>query len=227
MIRTDRVSAEGYADLLRALAPVFVDASMGDFTKPLPIPEEDSPYAPILVGVEIMRQVIQHQMEEVEALNRRLREANADLERKVEQKTLAIVQGEERLRRLVVARPMVRTMIRRLIDTASVSPGTLREFGEQLAADAQADDLHGFAQAFHAMGLGELSWSRLESGSYEFVARDLIERREGTRMTTCFLTSGFLGGATARSMGRPAVAGEVACQSRGDPECRFLARPKA
>ena len=218
------VTPESYAEFLRSLAPFFVEASVGEFSTPLVIPEEDTPFSPILVGVEVMRQVIREQLDEVESLNRELRAMNTDLERKVDERTLAVLQGEERLRRLSVARPVVRSLIRGLIDAGPVPPSKLLAFGEDLASRVDTDDMGAFVNAFDAMGLGQISFTEPSPGRYLFDAHDLIERREGPRMTTCFLTSGFLSGATRRVLGRPAVSGEIACQSRGDASCQFVAR---
>lgn len=221
------VTPESYAGFLRSLAPFFVEASVGEFSTPLPIPEEETPFTPILVGVEVMRQVIREQLDEVESLNRELRAANEGLERKVEDRTIAMLQSEERLRRVSIARPVVRSLIRGLIDAGPVPPARLRAFGEDLASRVEAADMAAFVNAFDAMGLGRISFTETTPGQFAFAAHDLIERREGTRMTTCFLTSGFIAGATARVLGRAAVAGEISCQSKGDAECRFLARGQA
>lgn len=226
LIRYDQVTPEGYEALLAQLASVFANASVGDFAKPVEIPVEETPYTPILVGVEVMRQVIQGQIGELETLNTQLQALNAGLERKVIEKSAEVVESEEKLRGMAIARPLVRTMIRRLIDTASIPPATLRSFGEELSASVQASDLNAFVEAFEAMGLGTLEVEGSHGPTMSFRASDLIERRDGTRMTTCFLTTGFLVGAVSRVLDAPAVAGEVTCQSRGDAACRFVARAK-
>ncbi|HWH08838.1 MAG TPA: PAS domain S-box protein, partial [Candidatus Thermoplasmatota archaeon] len=136
-------------------------------------------------------------------------------------------RAEEELRAARVARPLVRRIVRELVDRTQADRGTLLNVGEMLAREAEAGTLPEFARAFSEMGLGQLDYVGEEAGRVRFEARDLIERREGARLTTCFLTAGFLSGAVARALGAPGALGtEVACQSRGDPECRFIVQPK-
>lgn len=133
----------------------------------------------------------------------------------------------EELRAARVARPLVRRIVRELVDRTGADRSTLHAVGESLAREAEAVTLADFIRAFDEMGLGHLSQAGVDGGRHRFVARDLLERREGARLTTCFLTVGYLSGAVSRTLGTPALGTEVACQSRGDPQCEFVvqARP--
>ena len=136
-------------------------------------------------------------------------------------------RAEEELRVARVARPLVRRIVRELVDRTRADRATLQAVGEGLAREADASTLEEFVGAFSEMGFGQLDYAGEEGGRYRFTARDLIERREGARLTTCFLTVGFLSGAVARAVPSSTVLGtEVACQSRGDPECQFVVQAK-
>lgn len=136
-------------------------------------------------------------------------------------------RAEEELRAARVSRPLVRRIVRELVDKTQADRGTLQSVGEGLAREAEAATLPEFVRAFSEMGFGQLEYVGEEAGRYRFAARDLIERRDGARLTTCFLTVGFLSGAVARAAGSFAVLGtEVACQSRGDPACLFVVQSK-
>lgn len=136
-------------------------------------------------------------------------------------------RAAEELRAARVARPLVRRIVRELVDKTQADRNTLQTVGEGLAREADARTLPEFVLAFTEMGLGQLEFVGEDAGRYRFTARDLIERREGARLTTCFLTSGFLSGAVARAVGSSNVLGtEVACQSRGDAECQFVVQAK-
>lgn len=132
----------------------------------------------------------------------------------------------EELRAARVARPLVRRIVRELVDRTGADRSTLHAVGESLAREAQAESLADFIRAFDEMGLGHLAQAGVGGGRHRFVAHDLLERREGARLTTCFLTVGYLTGAVSRTLKMPALGTEVACQSRGDAQCEFVVQPK-
>lgn len=130
---------------------------------------------------------------------------------------------EQEHRRLSVSRPLVRGILRSLIERTSADRRVLEEVGRGIAAGATASDIEGFVNAYVDLGLGELKYEGLREGRYVFTGRDLVERQESTRLTTCYLTLGYLMGAVARDAHSPHALGtEFHCQSRGDAQCEFV-----
>lgn len=136
-------------------------------------------------------------------------------------------QTEAVLRRARVARPLVRRIVRELVDRTQADRNTLQAVGERLATEAEATSVEEHLRVFEDMGLGSVSLRTSGDGRYHFIAHDLIETRPGARLTTCFLTSGFLVGAVSKGQqGERVLATEVACQSRGDATCEFVVQKK-
>lgn len=126
-----------------------------------------------------------------------------------------------------VARPLVKRIVRSLIEETRADRGVLTRLGRSLARDADAADVETLCAAYDEMGLGALRLATKKGAQYSFVGHDLFERHPGFHSTTCDMALGFLVGAVARE--RPACAprgSELACQSRGDPECIFVVHAK-
>jgi predicted hydrocarbon binding protein len=126
-----------------------------------------------------------------------------------------------------VARPLVRRIVRGLMTETRADALVLLRMGEQLASGVEEPTVEASTRAYAQMGLGHLRLTSAEGAHYEFVGSELMEEAPGARASTCYLALGFLCGAVGRARGGTARGSEVACRSRGDPECRFVlqARP--
>lgn len=125
-----------------------------------------------------------------------------------------------------VARPLVRRIVRTVMEESHADYTVLSRLGNGLARDADASDLETLCRAYEEMGLGTL---RVVSanGQYVFSGTDLFERHPGAHSTTCHIALGFLCGAVSRlHAGSTARGSEVACQSRGDASCRFVVQTR-
>lgn len=134
---------------------------------------------------------------------------------------------EEELVAARVARPLVRDILQELLERGALTPSDLIETGRRLASKAGPADVGRLVDAFRDLGLaGTLRWEP-STERHRFIATGLLERREGARSTTCYLTLGFLMGAVAKAHGAASTPGtETHCQSRGDEACVFVVREK-
>lgn len=121
-----------------------------------------------------------------------------------------------------VARALVRRMLGAITRDATHRARRLRELGAEVALAFCAKDPRAAADAYADMGLGEVRFDGVADGRYTFTAWSLLEREHSSLQPTCFLCLGFLEGVIADLEGAPALGAEVACQSRGAPECRFV-----
>lgn len=125
-----------------------------------------------------------------------------------------------------LARPLVRRIVRALVEETRADYHVLMRLGEGLAREADATDLDALCGAYAEMGLGSLRHEPARGGQHVFVGHDLFERAPRSSSTTCYIALGFLVGAVSRAHGSPARGTEVACQSRGDAECRFVVQAR-
>ncbi|MEA3201703.1 MAG: hypothetical protein QOE90_3131 [Thermoplasmata archaeon] len=136
-------------------------------------------------------------------------------------------EARERLVSSRVARPLVRRIVRALMDETHADASALLRLGESLARTAEAQDLDAFSRAYAEMGLGRIETTSADAGRYEFTGSDLFEKSPGSRATTCYLALGYATGAASRLHGdAPARGAEVSCESRGDAKCRFVVHVK-
>jgi len=121
------------------------------------------------------------------------------------------------------ARPHIRRLLHHVTDAAALEHGALTRAGRSYAAEAKSKTLESFASAYAEAGFGDLELESDERGRATFIGHDLLERRDGARTTTCFFTLGYLNEAVRRANGdTPTLGTELACQSRGAKECRFV-----
>lgn len=131
--------------------------------------------------------------------------------------------GERALLSQRVAQPLVRRIVRGLMVETRADSLILMRLGGELAAGIEAREPEGFTRAYGEMGLGALTLTSHEGDRHEFDGKDLLERTQNARSTTCYLALGFLCGAVSRlHEGKPARGAEVECCSRGDARCRFV-----
>lgn len=134
---------------------------------------------------------------------------------------------EEEARAASIARPLARKIIQDLVETGGVAHQILTQVGRNLAAETQARDLDGFVAAFGEMGLGSVRLEKAEGQRYTFNGADLLEKRPGSRVTTCSFTLGFLSEVVSRiNNNEPTLGTEIQCQSRGAKECHFVVQVK-
>jgi PAS domain S-box-containing protein len=122
-----------------------------------------------------------------------------------------------------VARPLVKRIVRTLMEETGADSMVLMRLGETLAREADAADMADFARAYAEMGFGRLVPLATDGKRSEFRGEALFEARTGARATTCYLALGYLCGAVGRQHEQGVARGaEVSCVSRGDAECRFV-----
>jgi len=138
-----------------------------------------------------------------------------------------LAAARERLVSSRVARPLVRRIVRSIMEETHADATSLLRLGESLARTADAQDMDAFARAYAEMGLGTIETVAAEGGQYEFVGVDLFEKSPGSRATTCYLALGYAAGAVSRlHHDAPTKGAEVTCESRGDARCRFVVHVK-
>lgn len=133
-------------------------------------------------------------------------------------------KAESAMRAQMMTRALARRILHDLIQRASVPDHVVREMGRGLAHESAVGvkSLEAYAQAFSDMGFGSLRSEGEQGGRYHFSAVDLLERRSGANLPSCFLTLGFIEGAVSSITGRRALGTEMRCQSAGHVECRFV-----
>lgn len=136
-------------------------------------------------------------------------------------------RADAELRVASVARPLVRKLIQDLVEAGGVAHQILQQVGRKFASDLSAKDVDALTRAFSEMGLGEVKVERAEEGRFTFTGTDLLERRPGSRVATCYFTLGYLSEAVSRvSKGEPTLGTEIDCQSRGSAQCKFIVQVK-
>jgi PAS domain S-box-containing protein len=127
----------------------------------------------------------------------------------------------------LVAKKLVRRIIRDLSAQGGASQETRRVLGRGLATETGGDEPGAFIDAFHAMGIGNLRLEHYEQDRYTFSGDGLLEMTPGHATPTCHIALGFLEGVVAAIHKTPSLGAEVACQSQGHPRCVFIVKPKA
>lgn len=136
-------------------------------------------------------------------------------------------QGEDPSKADAIARPLARRIVQDLVETGGVAHQILQQVGRRLATETRATTLTEYAQHFAEMGLGNLAIDKDEGVRTSFTGTDLLEKRPGSRVSTCAFTLGYLSEAVSRTHGGESTLGaEIECQSRGAPQCRFIVHVK-
>lgn len=123
-------------------------------------------------------------------------------------------------------------LVRQLVlSLLSVSAGSQQlmyfagsKFGKKLEIEADDRDavIEEVTELFDRWGLGDLKQDDDEAVIEDSVFVDEIET--STDKPVCFFTAGMLAGALRSGCGQKYVVNEVACQGKGDEECRFKMR---
>lgn len=120
----------------------------------------------------------------------------------------------------------VRGIVEGLVKEETVTPSTLINLGVRLG-QREPPQLEAGVERFSALDLGTLHVESAASERYVFAGTGLAERRPRSRSPTCAFTLGYLQGLVGQVAGiSSALGNEVACQSRGDAECRFVIRAR-
>ena len=135
-------------------------------------------------------------------------------------------QAESALRAQTLSRPIVRRIVRALVDQLSVPSQVVSELGRSLARDVPQESVMAYVQAFNDMGLGRLELNRHDGQTYTFRARDVLEARPGATLPTCHLALGFLEGAVGALHDANGLGTEMRCQSLGHEFCVFVVKPR-
>lgn len=126
-----------------------------------------------------------------------------------------------------IERPLVRRIVQDLVEAGGVAHQMLQSVGRKLASEAPAESIEDFTRSYADMGLGDVRVEKREEGRVSFIGRELLEKRPGARIATCYFTLGFLSEAVSRvSHGEPTLGTEIECQSRGSHQCRFIVQVK-
>lgn len=134
---------------------------------------------------------------------------------------------EEEARAASISRPLARRIVQDLVETGGVAHQILQQVGRKLAAETPTSDVRGYLRAYTEMGLGSVEVDKEEGTRYAFTGQDLLEKRPGSRVSTCSFTLGFLSEAVSHvHRGEPTLGTEIECQSRGAPRCRFIIQVK-
>jgi predicted hydrocarbon binding protein/PAS domain-containing protein len=131
-------------------------------------------------------------------------------------------RAEEALRSQTLTRPFVRRLVLSIVARMSAPPQVIAEVGRGLAGELKLDSPEDFASAFRALGLGDLRFVRRDGDTFRFVADDLLERQQRSRMPTCHLALGFVEGGVAAFTGAGSLGSELRCQSQGHAHCEFV-----
>lgn len=123
-----------------------------------------------------------------------------------------------------VARTAVQRLLLRLSGPAQTRPQVLRALGREVASGVQGVLVEDYVRLYSALGLGELALDGTREGRrFSFRGHSLLEAFSDSREPRCFLTLGYLEQAvSAANDGCAALGAEVACEARGDAECRFV-----
>ena len=93
---------------------------------------------------------------------------------------------------------------------------------EILNTRVQAPSLPEFLEAFTMMGLGTLTLTEESPNYWQFTGDKLVEVNKGSDCPTCNYARGYLCGAVAYQNSVKVAAVEMACQSMGDHQCKFV-----
>ncbi|MEA3202137.1 MAG: hypothetical protein QOE90_3565 [Thermoplasmata archaeon] len=134
---------------------------------------------------------------------------------------------EQEAKAASIARPLVRKIVQDLVETGGVAHQILQTVGRKLAAENPAPTVGDYLRSYTAMGLGRVEAEKEEGQRYAFTGQDLLEKRPGSRVSTCSFTLGFLSEAVSHvNRDEPTLGTEIECQSRGAPQCRFIVQVK-
>ena len=140
-------------------------------------------------------------------------------------RTAACAIERKRFERTLQQQAVTRKVVRKLLRELTPEPETAlrrRQIGRSMASEAQHETLEEQLQDFSAMGLGELALEKQEGSRHVFHGQGLLEMTPGCSSPTCHIALGYLERALEQVTSRSTLGSEIACQSRGDPVCRFV-----
>jgi|GEM_PF-4824859 len=155
----------------------------------------------------------------------RVEERTADLERTNETLQAEISQrqqAQEQLKLTRISRFLLGEMLRDLQEIGNLSEATMFRAGQELSTRAQSPSLGEFLEAFTLMGLGTLTLTEETPTRWQFAGDRLVEVKQGSDCPTCNYARGYLCGAVAHQKSVKVAAVEMACQSMGDEQCKFV-----
>jgi PAS domain S-box-containing protein len=134
--------------------------------------------------------------------------------------------AEEESRRQLVARKLVRRILRDLVDRGDATTATRRSLGRALAEETDAKSVGALLDAFGAMNSGALRLQKAAEGRYDFTGEALLEVTPGYGAPTCHIALGYLEGLVAQLEGGASLGAETQCQSQGHAACRFVVKAR-
>ena len=105
-----------------ALNVIFANAAIGDFSHNVEVPEEDDMFLQLYVGVQTMLEVIRTQLREMHTLNH-------SLERRVNERTLTLIEAEKRYRAVLESAPDALVIVDQTGTITIVNSQTEQMFG--------------------------------------------------------------------------------------------------
>lgn len=133
--------------------------------------------------------------------------------------------AEAAQRAAVVAKPLVRHILRATMDVGGIDPTQRIRLGARLAAEMAPADLSSAVCAFDEMGLGRLRVVEETKDRARVQGESLVETHP-SGAATCHLALGYLRGVLARVHRARFVGAETRCASRGEPSCEFVLRAR-
>lgn len=135
-------------------------------------------------------------------------------------------QMEDAVRSQSLARPFVRRLVLDLVGSVGANSQATAAVGRRLGQEVRGRTPEECAEAFRAMGLGDLRYVARADDTYTFEGDDLLTRRARSRLPTCHMALGYIEGAIAALGPGDALGTEVRCQSQGHASCVFVVQAR-
>lgn len=97
-----------------------------------------------------------------------------------------------------------------------------RSLGRSIAEETPAATLDEYLDALDAAGIRSVHVESAKGDRFVFMGENLLEVTPGFAVPTCHITLGYVEGALAKLHQKPVLGSDIACQSRGHAQCRFV-----
>lgn len=114
----------------------------------------------------------------------------------------------------------------RAIGSGTSGVSERRLVGRSIAQEAAIASVAGCIQVFESWGWGRLELAMAENERFVFHGRDLVEWGSHEVHPHCDITLGIIEGVVEQLRRKPALGTEVACHSKGAPDCTFVIQAK-
>lgn len=131
-------------------------------------------------------------------------------------------EAEARERRQLVTRRVVRHVLREMGSHGGETARMRRSLGRSIAEETPAATLDEYLDALDAAGIRSVHVESAKGDRFVFMGENLLEVTPGFAVPTCHITLGYVEGALAKLHQKPVLGSDIACQSRGHAQCRFV-----